>query len=168
MKNNRSGEVLQVFEESMQLPRIEGVVIGMVSSVGDDGSPTVQFPGNLSERPIVAQSTVQIMTANVGREVALIFVQSDPTKPLVVGFLQHPRSKESVLLDQIFTKGQKDVNVQVDGETLTFTANREIVFRCGDASITLTKAGKVLLRGKYLLSRSSGVNRIKGGSVQIN
>ena len=28
--------------------------------------------------------------------------------------------------------------------------------------------GKVLIRGTYLLSRSSGVNRIKGGSVQIN
>ena len=30
------------------------------------------------------------------------------------------------------------------------------------------RAGKVLIRGAYLLSRSSGVNRIKGGSVQIN
>ena len=40
--------------------------------------------------------------------------------------------------------------------------------RCGKASITLTRAGKVLIRGAYLLSRSSGVNRIKGGSVQIN
>ena len=31
-----------------------------------------------------------------------------------------------------------------------------------------TKAGKVILGGAYVLSRSSGVNRIKGGSVQIN
>ena len=44
----------------------------------------------------------------------------------------------------------------------------EIVFECGKASITLTKSGKILIRGAYLLSRSSGVNRIKGGSVQIN
>ena len=36
------------------------------------------------------------------------------------------------------------------------------------ASITLTSAGKILLRGAYILNRSSGVNRIKGGSVQIN
>jgi hypothetical protein len=34
--------------------------------------------------------------------------------------------------------------------------------------LTLTHAGKVLIRGAYVLSRSSGVNRIKGGSVQIN
>ncbi|MEW5071937.1 hypothetical protein AB1P14_09365, partial [Pseudomonas aeruginosa] len=38
----------------------------------------------------------------------------------------------------------------------------------GKASITLTRAGKVIIRGAYLSSRSTGVNRIKGGSVQIN
>lgn len=168
MKNNRSGEVLQVLEESIQLPRIDGVVIGMVSSVEADGAPTVQFPGNLNEGPIVAQSVVQVAASDVGREVALVFVQGDPIKPLVVGFLQHPQSKETGLLEQIFDKDKKDLNVQMDGETLTLTANREIVLRCGESSITLTKAGKILIRGKYLLSRSSGVNRIKGGSVQIN
>lgn len=51
---------------------------------------------------------------------------------------------------------------------LRFEAEEEIELRCGGASIVLTRAGKVLLRGAYLLSRSSGVNRIKGGSVQIN
>ena len=48
------------------------------------------------------------------------------------------------------------------------TAEREIVLKCGKASITLTRAGKVIIRGAYVLSRSSGVNRIVGGSVQIN
>ncbi len=60
------------------------------------------------------------------------------------------------------------VETTADGERVTVTAEREIEFRCGKASITLTRAGKVIIRGAYLLSRSSGVNRIKGGSVQIN
>ena len=51
---------------------------------------------------------------------------------------------------------------------MNITAEKEIVLKCGKASITLTKAGKVIIRGTYLLNRSSGVNRIKGGSVQIN
>ena len=51
---------------------------------------------------------------------------------------------------------------------LVVSAEKELVFRCGQASITLTRAGKVLLRGTYPSSRSSGANRIKGGSVQIN
>src|SRR5258708_5480867 len=43
-----------------------------------------------------------------------------------------------------------------------------VVLECGHASITLTSAGKVLIRGAYLSSRSSGVHRIKGASVDIN
>jgi hypothetical protein len=48
------------------------------------------------------------------------------------------------------------------------SARKQLVFRCGRASITLTEDGKVLIQGTYLSSRSSGVHRIKGGSVQIN
>ena len=59
-------------------------------------------------------------------------------------------------------------NVCVDGKRLTFEATDQMVFKCGQSSITLTKEGKVLIRGKYLLNRSSGVNRIMGGSVQVN
>jgi hypothetical protein len=53
-------------------------------------------------------------------------------------------------------------------ERLTFTAAREIVLQCGRASIVLTRAGKVLVRGAYVSLRSSGMQRITGASVQIN
>ena len=62
----------------------------------------------------------------------------------------------------------KPEDVTVDGKTITFDAKEQIVLRCGKSSITLTRSGKVLIRGAYLLNRSSGVNKIKGGSVQIN
>ncbi|MEO2036899.1 MAG: hypothetical protein ABGZ35_32895, partial [Planctomycetaceae bacterium] len=66
------------------------------------------------------------------------------------------------------TAESTSVSAEVDGERLVLTADKEITLRCGKASLTLTRAGKVLIRGAYLLSRSSGANRIKGGSVQIN
>jgi hypothetical protein len=53
-------------------------------------------------------------------------------------------------------------------EELVVTAAKQLTLRCGEASITLTAAGKIIIRGKYIVSRSSGVQRIKGGSVQIN
>jgi hypothetical protein len=65
-------------------------------------------------------------------------------------------------------EGLKPEEAIIDGKRITFDAQEEIVLQCGKASITLTRAGKVLVRGEYLLSRSSGVNSIKGGSVQIN
>lgn len=53
-------------------------------------------------------------------------------------------------------------------EELLICAKKQLTIRCGEASITLTAAGKIILRGKYIVSRSSGLQRIKGGSVQIN
>jgi hypothetical protein len=48
------------------------------------------------------------------------------------------------------------------------SAKERLVLRCGKASVTLTRAGKVIIEGSYVVSRSTGVNRIKGGSVQLN
>lgn len=53
-------------------------------------------------------------------------------------------------------------------DELVLTAAKQLTIRCGESSITLTAAGKIIIRGKYIVSRSSGVQRIKGGSVQIN
>ena len=86
-----------------------------------------------------------------------MFEAGDPSKPILVGVLQRPGKPDP-----------RALQVQLDGETILLTGKKEIVLRCGKASITLTSAGKVLLRGTYVSSRSSGVQRIKGGSVQIN
>jgi hypothetical protein len=51
---------------------------------------------------------------------------------------------------------------------VTVTAGSQLVLRCGKASITLTAAGKVLIEGAYVSSRSSGALRLKGGSIQLN
>jgi hypothetical protein len=97
-----------------------------------------------------------------------MFEGSDPRKPIVIGLIQHPEESQPDFPGIISNDPQNPLEVQVDGKRLALTAQHEIVLRCGKASITLTRAGKVLIHGEYLLSRSSGVNRIKGGSVQIN
>jgi len=86
----------------------------------------------------------------------------------MIGLIQQPEESQLDLLRRVGTEPPNPLEVQVDGERVVLTAKHEIVLRCGKASITLTRAGKVLIHGEYLLSRASGVNRIKGGSVQIN
>jgi hypothetical protein len=60
------------------------------------------------------------------------------------------------------------IEALVDGKRVVIDAADEIVLRCGKASITLRRNGRIVIRGTYVETRSEGVNRIKGGSVQIN
>ena len=139
-----------------------GVVVGELVAMTDNGlTPLVVYPGQSGSAAISACSIVDIHGAHVGKQVVLAFDGGDLGKPIVMGIV---RSSRAWPID-----GQPgQVEVESDGERLTITAKDELVLRCGKASITLTKAGKVLVQGSYVSSRSSGVNRIKGGSVHIN
>jgi hypothetical protein len=148
--------------------RLDGVVIGTLVGLNAACEPLVDFPANTAAEPLSARSAVTLGKGEIGREIALLFEGGDPHRPIVMGLIQHPERMPSTSPEHIRSETQNPMDVEVDGERLVFTAKKEIVLRCGKASITLTQAGKVLIRGAYLLSRSSGVNRIKGGSVQIN
>lgn len=63
---------------------------------------------------------------------------------------------------------ENKVVASVDGTHIEITGKDEIVLKCGDASITLRRNGRVVINGTYIETRSKGTNRIKGGSVQIN
>ncbi len=146
--------------------RFDGVAIGVLAGVNEAGDALVDFPGNPSGDLVCARSTVTFGLASLGRQAVLFFERADPLRPVLVGLLE-----EQPLLSARGPESPPpvtEVRAEADGNRLVFSAKEEIVFQCGEASITLTKAGKVLIRGAYLLSRSSGVNRIKGGSVQIN
>lgn len=135
--------------------KVDGLLIGKLTGANESGEPQVDFPGSPCSRPQSARSMAAWTPSDLGREVVLMFEGGNAHRPVMLGFLQRPHV-------------QPRVQAEKDGERLVLTAEKEIVLRCGEASITLTRAGKVLIRGTYLLSRSSGVNRIKGGSVQIN
>ena len=53
-------------------------------------------------------------------------------------------------------------------DTLLIEAKEEITLRVGEGSITIRADGKILIKGKDLVSHAQRVNRIRGGSVAIN
>ena len=53
-------------------------------------------------------------------------------------------------------------------ETARIESRKELVIECGRAKILLRADGRIEIRGGHLVSRSSGPNKIKGGSVHIN
>jgi hypothetical protein len=139
-----------------------GVTTGTLIGFKDDGqTPLVLYQGQPGSMAIGAASIVDLHGSHIGRQVALLFENGDPHRPLIMGVLRTRRGWP--IAEQ---PGQ--VEIDTDGERLIVSAKEQLVLRCGRASITLTKAGKILIQGAYVSSRSSGVVRIKGGSVQIN
>lgn len=139
-----------------------GVIIGELVGMKDEGRiPLVVYPGQSGSAALPARSVVDLHGPHIGNKVVLLFEGGDSQKPIVMGVLHEAEGWP--LAEQ---PGQ--VEVDADGQRLIVSAKEQVVIRCGKASITLTKAGKVLIEGSYVLSRSTGVNRVKGGSVQLN
>jgi hypothetical protein len=53
-------------------------------------------------------------------------------------------------------------------DTLVLEATQQVTLRAGDGSVTIRADGKVITKGKDVVSHATHVNRIKGGSVSIN
>ncbi len=140
--------------------RVDRLVIGRLVALGAGGVPLVVFDGQPGSAALTARATVDIASQDIGREVTILCEEADPWRPIITGLLRPALSPDVSRL--------RPMHVSADGERLLLDAQREIVLRCGKASITLTSAGKVIIRGTYLSSQSSGVNRIKGGSVELN
>ncbi len=165
------------------------IVLGFVVNLDEQGRPLVDFNGNPSSVPLVAFTTSSISKKHISRQVALLFKNGDLNYPVIMGIIHNPlddllenfeltpvedskkddgaeASKETHA--QAEGKSQDDNLVYVDGKQVCIEGAEEVIFKCGKASITLTKSGKILIRGTYLLNRATGVNRIMGGSVQVN
>jgi hypothetical protein len=140
--------------------KIEGVVLGLLVGLTDAVTPLVSFSGNPTSEAIRARAIVALKARDVGRQVALLFEEGDPGRPLVIGCIHSPTAASMMQADL--------VEAEMDGECVLLTAKQQLVLRCGKASITLTQAGKVLISGTYVVSRSSGVNRLRGGSIELN
>ncbi|WP_425374817.1 DUF6484 domain-containing protein [Mesorhizobium tamadayense] len=137
------------------LDRIDGVVIGLLIGF-ECGAPLVVFVGNPRETAIAARSLTELDVSAIGSELALLFEEGDPTRPLVVGRIVAPAHKN------------RELQVVREGDRVVIMGEERIELRCGLASIILEKDGRVTIRGSHLTSQASGTNRIRGGAVHLN
>ncbi len=173
-KSEDSGELLDSsILESASLADGE-LVLATLVGIDETGQPLVSFEtAGKFHQSVLATSTVSVLPKHVGRQSALFFLNKDIEQPVVVGFIHNPLYTILDPAEEVATESSEpgeQISVEVDKKVGKYTieGEEEVVIRCGEASITLNKSGKILLRGKYLVSRSSGVNRILGGSVQVN
>ncbi len=137
-------------------PTLPGVVMGVVVGYEAGRGAIVEVPGSgpaVARLLVAVDEAALVRAAEARTPVALLFEAGDPTLPLIVGFVQAPGTEREV---------------KVDGKRVVLTGEEEIELRCGEASISLKKNGRLEIRGAYVETRAKGTNRIKGGSVQIN
>lgn len=154
--------VVQTTQTASSTNTQAGIIIGELIGITNEGrTPLVCYPGQPGTAALHARTIIDLHGPHIGRQVVLMFETHDPMKPIIMGVLQEGEGRP---LEQ----RPEQIEMDVDGERMIVSAKEQLVLRCGKASITLTKAGKVLIKGSYVLSRSSGANRIKGGSIQLN
>ncbi|WP_038204010.1 DUF6484 domain-containing protein [Xenophilus azovorans] len=138
--------------------RLAGGGVAQASFAGFDAAGRFLVTLADGRTPVPALSTVGLAPADAGCRVVVAFEGSDPARPVIVGRLQAAPAQEPV----------PPVHCTVDGERVSIEAQHRIELRCGEASIVLTRAGKVLIKGNFVLTRSRGANKIKGAYVDIN
>ena len=91
--------------------------------------------------------------APIEREVVLLVDPQQRQPPVLLGYLTPVvpgRHDES------------DIVARVDGRRIELDGRDEIVLRCGEASITLRRNGRIAIRGIDIETRAAGSNRIRG------
>lgn len=129
----------------------QGATVAVLLGFDTFGRPLLSIDG--ADPAVEALTTVDLAGAGPGTQVVVLWEFGPAGRAIIVGCLG----------PGIITGAQPGP----DG-TRVVSAERQLILRCGDASLTLTRAGKVLISGSYVLSRSSGANRIRGAVVELN
>lgn len=138
---------------------LHGVALARIASVRAEGVK-IHLPLR-GETPVPAASLCALTEAAIGRECAVLFLEGDPNRPLIIGLLLEATEMEKKDSDA----GRE---IRADGERIVIEADRELELRCGGAVVLLRRNGEIHLRGTYITSQASATQRIRGGSVHVN
>jgi hypothetical protein len=148
-------------------PSTSASVARVVASLGEQRA-VVEVDGGdlLPARCLVTVSDLAVeQAAASGRKVSIVFDGGDRRQPIIVGFADGAVGDAGAREPSVLAPG---VKADVDGKRVHIEAAEEVVLRCGKASITLLRSGRILIRGAQIETHASGTNRIKGAQVRIN
>ncbi len=137
-------------QDVTQLP---GVLVGEVAGADDQGFPLVSTDTHgVRAADVVWMPDAPNWSKCVGLRVVVAHEDGNEERPIILGLLDPPpRAK-----------------VAPKPKILRVESERELVIVCGKSKIALRADGRIEIRGGHLISRSTGPNKIKGGSVHIN
>jgi hypothetical protein len=149
--------------------------IGHVVSILSDEEVGVALPGvagTLAARLAVPLSHARLHEVIASRQSAVIILDAS-RRAIVIGLLERvlpeePPPAEAPAAAEPAPQSPQVLEADVDGKRVRIVGGDEIVLECGNASITLRRNGRVIIRGTYVETDSAGTNRIKGAAVRIN
>jgi len=134
-------------------PDVVGVIVArIVGFQGINPQLLMEINGEHHYAAAVAVTGILDPSTDSGASVCVSFDRNDIRRPIVLGKIVSGLSEAA-------SSRSEGVEIRND---------REIVLRCGKASISLKADGTVAIRGTNVASRASQTNRIRGGNVQIN
>ncbi len=145
------------------------VVIGELLVLPEGEPPRVRWEGGPAEG-VPAMSVVPLDQDHIGAPLALT-LGSGLSQPLILGLLWQPGVPQFAPSAATTNRPDRGLTVERDGglaEEVVIGAAEQLTLHCGEASITLTADGQILLRGEYISSHATGTQRIKGAAVRIN
>ena len=147
---------------------LRGAVVGRVSGQDPSGRPLVTWPGG-GDAPGPADFLRDAgpidWSACRGLRCLLVF-PSGGGGPVVLGLLD--AAPAGAIPEGLHGGGGSSPTGAVVPDYARLEGNRELILQCGLAKISLRADGRIVILGGYLLSRSTGVQKIQGASVQIN
>ncbi len=150
-------------------------LLGTLAEFDEQGRPLVRVALDDQWHTLATTPVVPVSRSDLGRQSVVMLPGAGFTAPLLMGFVHTPLTMALSQSERLEREPGADesasYSVEVDEEPareLILEGKEKVVLRCGAASITLTEAGKIILRGEHLVSRSHGVNRILGASIQMN
>ncbi|MFL5349754.1 MAG: DUF6484 domain-containing protein [Hyalangium sp.] len=150
--------------EPADRPENGRITVGRIASIDAQGRVLVALHKGV---PCPARLSTTVRRAEIleaavaGTPVLLLLADDGRTPPILMGMVR----------DRLEAPGDMSVGaleLQVGRERIALTAREELTLRCGEASITLRRDGKVIIKGEEIVSRARRTNKVKGATVRIN
>jgi hypothetical protein len=137
------------------------LIRAQVHAVHDESVTAVSADGTRISCDVLRNGTSP-PRLDVGDEVVVWAPGGAEGRGVILGVVGRPRSPDAAERDRR-ERGQAPIP-----DELVLEARCSLTLRVGDGSITIREDGKILIKGRDLVSHALRTNRIKGGAVAIN
>ncbi|MDF1546093.1 MAG: hypothetical protein P1R58_13450 [bacterium] len=145
----------------------QSVLRGIISEIRSDGLIAVDISNNNDQTYLCEFLQSGDQSINLSSGDIVLLISPDSTSPLgcIIGKVGRYSPTNEPTTPEIKQNRQLK---KIESDQIEIQAGSKLVLKCGKGSLSINEDGTIIVKGSRLLSRSSGINKIKGAAVQIN